>query len=176
MNVNAGQDQKRALIQQLLDQYQAHAARAAGLAGVASGPATAAGLPSGRPFGGVGHVTAALPNLAQSLIQRLGPGGIGHPIAGIENSPGRGMPVGIPMAANPHAGGAPNAPTLPVQAAAPAAPIAPTAVPAAPTALADVSVMPQMQNLSAPVNLGNGLMFHPSTGIVNVAGSKLVAF
>jgi len=153
MNVNAGQDQKKALIQQLLDQYQAHAARAAGLAGAASGPAIAASLPSTRPFGGIGHVTAALPSLAQSLIERLGPGGFGRPIAGVENSPGRGAPVSIPAAANPRAGAAVNAPVAPP----------------APPAVSPV-VQPSAQGSSAAIPIGGGLVYHPVLGIMPAIG------
>lgn len=159
MNVNAGQDQKKALLQQLLDQYQAHAQRAAGLAGAASGPATAGAVsPGARPFGGVGHVTAALPNLAQSLIQRLGPGGFGRPIAGVENSGGQGAPVNLPAWSNPHAGGAPNAPVGPIGPA----PSAPT--PAAPA--------PAASGSSGALPLGNGLVYHPVFGIIPGGTSK----
>src|SRR5581483_7275604 len=90
-------DQKRALLDRLMQQYQQAAGRAAGLAGSAQAATTGAGQASTsvgmdfrhlRPFGGSSRLTGVLPNIGALLQSRLGPGGYGHAIAGIEGSAG----------------------------------------------------------------------------------------
>lgn len=134
INVAAGQEQKRQLLAKLMQQYQQNASRAAGMPGASQVGGTAA-LPHNRFFGGTGRDASQMPNLAKTLIDRLGPGGYGHPIVGhmpgIGANPHLGSPI-APGLLSP--GGYANAPTIPVApTSAPAAPSAPSA-PAAPSA------------------------------------------
>lgn len=121
--LSGASDQKRALIERLMEQYQQAAGRAAGLAsGASAGGAGQAATSVGmnfrhlRPFGGGSHLTGLLPNLGSILQQRLGPGGIGHAIAGIEGSVAHGAPVGIPAfgAGYGHGLAAPGGPPHPI--------------------------------------------------------------
>jgi hypothetical protein len=113
INVAAGQDQKRALLSKLMDQYSANASRAAQLsgAGMAAGsPPTGAtavggGLSRGQGLLGTGLLTGLLPSLAPTLIKALGPGGVGNPIAGRESSAAPGLAIAPGLISNPRAGG-----------------------------------------------------------------------
>lgn len=75
-------DQKKALLERLMQQYQEHASRAAGLQQAGSsfgGPVGATPFHSVHPFGGVGLVTALAHALPPGLAAALGPGAIGVP-------------------------------------------------------------------------------------------------
>ncbi|MDE2098586.1 MAG: hypothetical protein KGL39_15130 [Patescibacteria group bacterium] len=173
MNLAAGQDQKQQLLQRLMEQYQANAARAAGLSGSQSMSSVAslagAAFPNSRPFGGTGWITETVPNLAATLMQRLGPGGIGHPIVGRESSSGVGVPVQSPMPINPHFGSplssvAPPAPAVPAVPSAPM-PSGSPAAPASPSSAATPANVP-----TGAVPLGNNLYYHPNVGVVSGFG------
>ena len=170
MPLFAGGDQKKQLLDKLMAQYQENAARAAALDGTqAAAPGGVAGVASlrdARPFGGTGLLTHPVVNLAQALIARLGPGGVGHPIVGRESSPGWGIAVGRPIAANPRAGGSPLGYGPGGNTGAPAVP----AVPAAP-ASASINTTPASQNPNI-IPLGNGLYTNATTGITFGAGSR----
>lgn len=161
INVSAGQDQKRQLLAKLMDQYQQNAGRAAALSG-ATGAVSAtnsvASLGRGQGHFGTGLITGLLPNLGAALMARLGPGGIGHPIAGREGAVGSGLPVTMPFVANPHFGGNPAA------TAGPAVPIAPgpPANPGPPQQAAPAAA----SQSAAGVPLGNNLFFNTTTGQV----------
>lgn len=174
INVAAGLEQKRQLLQRLMQQYQAGAARAAGLASsqsAASAPASGAAFHASRPFGGVGNpVFSHIPNMVPGLAGRLGPGGTARPMAPV--APGIAHAMGL---ANPHAGsvlgfgaGAPTGSMMPV--AHPASP----GPAAAPPSMA-VGAMPGASSpASGVIQLGNGLVYDPSTGAVlhqGMAGS-----
>jgi len=120
-------DQKKALLERLMQQYQQNAGRAAGLGASSPAGTGGAGLPASytHPFGGLGHLTGPGPGLRADLLDQLGPGGWGRGIAGIESSQAPGSPVqgyGGPGPGHGHFGGPPAPP-------GPAHPIAANAFP-----------------------------------------------
>lgn len=106
-------DQKKMLLERLMQQYQEMAGRAAGLQQAQSSVGGVVGgtpFHAVHPFGGVGLVTALAHGLPADLIAKLGPGAIGTPSPGHTGSGvvGNGPPIG-----NPHAGGNPGSPSGP---------------------------------------------------------------
>ena len=169
MPLFAGPDQKQQLLEKLMQQYQENASRAAGLAASSqsASPGAVAGVASLRdahPFGGAGLLTHPVVNLAQALIARLGPGGVGHPIVGRESSPGWGLAVGRPIAPNPHAGGSPLGFGNGHGQGGPAIPV----VPANPS----INPAPASNNPNI-IPLGNGLYTNATTGITYGQGSRI---
>jgi hypothetical protein len=164
-------DQKRALLERLMQQYQQSASRASGLSAGASS-ATAGtggtGMPVAftRPFGGTGHLTGPPSSLHTDLLDRLGPGGWGRGIAGIEASAANGMPVQAQGASGSHGGfhgpPAPVGPPHPIPAQAFPIPTLQAAAGGNPAqAIASVSAASNPANLmpSSP-----GPMVDPRTG------------
>lgn len=176
INVAAGQDQKRQLLAKLMDQYQQNAGRAAALSGAVPAVAGVASLAHGRGPLGTGLVTGTLPNFGLALASLLGPGGVGHPIAGRESSIGSGLPVTMPFVANPHAYGSPARTVAPPAVAPVASAVAPTApTPVAPTAPPTTTGDPSASTAGvSPVSLGNNLYYNASTGQV-VTGAAPIA-
>ena len=117
-------DQKKALLDRLMQQYQEHASRAAGLMqGQSSLGGSVGSTPfhSVHPFGGMGLVTALAHALPPGLAARLGPGAIGVPDP---RHTGNGI-IGTPNP-NPHPHGGGNiasagGPSNPIAAVAAAA-------------------------------------------------------
>ena len=123
-------DQKKALLDRLMQQYQEHASRAAGLQQSGSsfgGSVGATPFHSVHPFGGMGLVTALAHALPPGLAAALGPGAIGvpdphHTGNGIIGNPnptpyGHGNPAASGGPPNPIAAGAPAAAAAVFQAA-----------------------------------------------------------
>lgn len=100
MSFGAGQnDQKKSLLDKLMQQYQEAASRAAGLSQAQSLAGAVGSTPfhAQHPFGGLGLYTALAHVLPPELIARLGPGGIGIPSPGHSSSaPGQGVGGGHP--------------------------------------------------------------------------------
>lgn len=180
INVAAGSQQKKALLQRLMEQFQQNAARAAGMAaaGAAGGVPVTAGA-AHHQFGGLGHITHPFvspgqgggpPGLGRGaplppgLAAALGPGGLGHLIAG-RSSSAPGIAIASNIGAHPYQGSvlAPSGPSAPIAPASQATSVAPTS--------------PQANS----IDLGNGLIYHVPTGQVMVstaggaAGSRAVA-
>lgn len=179
--VGGGPDQqKKALLQRLMEQYQQSASRASGLGGGQAGAPTVAGVGAlghlMRHFGGLGTVTGVNPLLRSDILSGLGPGGFGHGIPGTESSMAPGRPVNIPVVANPHAGG-PTAPGTPIPV--PAGNIVPN--PSAPTmpsapAAAISAVMPSGSPLNpASLLMPGGTQIDPRTGAMRGAPSPFTS-
>lgn len=169
-----GDARKKQLLQKLMQQYAAGAQRAAGLAHSGSMLGLGTAAHGGRPFGGGGLLTGALPNLAPGLAKLLGPGGVGHAIPGVEMSGAPGLAVGHFLGANPHAsapglgssGGTPI-PTVPdapgnPAAAALAAGNAAQGMPISPSSPAAVAAS---GNVPAGSGTPAGTITDPTTGV-----------
>ncbi len=99
IDVRAPLARKQQLLQTLMQQYQSAAQRVAGLArggGLSGMGASALARPASVGGGGIpgGLFTSAGPTLSSVLQSMLGPGGVGHPIAGRDAMP-NGMPLPV---------------------------------------------------------------------------------
>lgn len=150
-------DQKRALLDRLMQQYQQAASRAAGLQGGAATPQVGGvSVARSHPFGGVGFLASPVANMSPQLRAQLGPGSIGTP----GNAPA--APPGL--GSNPHAGSPLSAGGPPGQANAPGGSLIPSsAVSNMPGALptGPISLLPGGATRGVPGPLSAPSMLQP---------------
>lgn len=131
MSFDGQPDQKRALLERLMQQYQEAASRSAGLAQSVGG---ATPFRMAHQFGGMGLHVGRPPVLPSSLIAQLGPGAInangGH-AHGFQPGPEQPHAGGNPAAPGGPAHSIPSAPSAPAQAVTAAAPASAPSNPAA---------------------------------------------